>query len=116
MDSGRCPLPGWHVSGPDSASGAGISACRYFHGRNCEGRSVLNRQRIQTELASINLRHLTHRQFCVACKRRCGNGVYRWYGIGLTNRLRRCYLLISVPILRQTDGFAAATWFRLVTI
>ena len=29
MDSGRCPLPGWHVSGPDSASGAGISASGY---------------------------------------------------------------------------------------
>jgi hypothetical protein len=45
MDSGRCPLPGWNVSGPDRASGAGIFACRYFHERNSEGLSVLNRQR-----------------------------------------------------------------------
>jgi len=52
MDSGRCPLPGWHVSGPDSASGAGISACRYFHERNCEGLSVLNRQRWLSPLSS----------------------------------------------------------------
>jgi hypothetical protein len=53
MDSGRCPLPGWHVSGPDSASGAGISACRYFHERNCEGLSVLkSMNRLQKRLTS----------------------------------------------------------------
>jgi hypothetical protein len=30
MDSGRCPVPGWHVSGPDSASGQTSLPC---HGR-----------------------------------------------------------------------------------
>ncbi len=52
MDSGRCPLSGWNVSGPDSASGAGISARRYFHERNWEGLSVLNRQRWRSALSS----------------------------------------------------------------
>jgi hypothetical protein len=45
-------IAGMACSGSDSTSGAGMSACRYFHGRNCEGLSVLNRQRWRSPLSS----------------------------------------------------------------
>jgi hypothetical protein len=49
MDSDRCPLPGWHVSGPDSAI-AGTKKHRLPDGRGsvsgCKRRTpILNRDR-----------------------------------------------------------------------